>query len=343
MITLTKQENLEIYECFLSIKQQDKQNPLIAVLILAKELEEKNQIINAQILQEKLFPIFPIQYCERILKNFYDDNYLKNYGEYKLTEKGIEASENFILWKEKIGIYHVTKSETSLIESKIINIKSIDKHKDFDTKATNNLSYSLANIKNYPIENGTKIISEIKSGFRKETKKTTLNAIISNTEITYTIDGFPFEETQQLKNENEFQLLCGFLDNNEFEYKIVNNEVKMITEFNENDLSFNRKILIKNPRIKFTTFNDFTIELKHIPNDIENAQKWFEALLINEMNHYYIDKQSFMDYAISKTEAFEKQFKLNIPSRKTVVEILKNKENNFYKIAKLETINYLNF
>lgn len=343
MITLTKQENLEIFECLLTIKEQDKQNPLIAVLLLAKELEEKNQQINPQILQEILFPIFPIQYCNAILKNFYDDNYFKNYGEYKLTEKGIEASKTSILWKEKTGIYHITKSDTSLIETKIIEIKEIKSNKDFDKNATNNLPYSLVNIKNYPIENGTKIISEIKSGFRKETKKTTLNAIISNIEITYTIDGFPFQETQQLKNENEFQLLCGFLDNNQFEYKVSNNEIRIITEFNENDLCFNRKILIRNPRIKSIAFDDFTIELKHVPIDIDNAQKWFEAIIVNKITEYFTDDQSFMKYAITNTEAFEKQFKLKVPSIKRVIEILKNKENNFYKIAKLETINYLNF
>ena len=338
MIQLKKQENIEIYECLLSLKEQDKQNPLIAVLLLAKELDGN---ITPEILQKELFPIFPLKYCESILDAFYKEEYL-TYKEFKLTQKGIEATEEKILWKEKTGIYNVISNNSSLLKSNIIKLKLLDK-KEFNKEATNNLSNTLEILRNYPIENGTKEISEIISGFKKETKTVSLNAIISNNDINYKIEEYKFEEIQQLKNENELEILCRFLKENKIYYKIINNEIRIIAKFDESNLSFKRKVTIKNPTIKLTTFNDFELELHHIPIDKENAQKWYEAILVNELKDYFTDNQSFMAFSISKTEQFENQFKLKVPSRKTVIELLKNTENNFYKIAKLETINYLNY
>lgn len=338
MIHLKKQENIEIYECLLTLKEQDKQNPLIAVLLLAKELDGN---ITPEILQKELFPIFPLKYCESILDDFYKEEYL-TYKEFKLTQKGIEVTENKILWKEKIGIYNVINYNSSLLNSSFIKLEPIDR-KYFNKEASNNLSSTLERLRDYPIENGTKIISEIKSGFRKETKTVSLKAIISNNDINYKIEEYKFEEILQLKNENELKILCRFLKENKIDYKIINNEIRIIAKFDESNLSFKRKVTIKNPTIKLTTFNDFELELHHIPIDIENAQNWYEAILVNELNEYFIDNQSFMAFEISKTEQFEKQFKLKVPSRKTVIELLKNTENNFYKIAKLETINYLNY
>ena len=55
MITIKKSESIELYQLKLTLKEKVKQNPFIAVLMLAQELfDNESEYINSEILREKI-------------------------------------------------------------------------------------------------------------------------------------------------------------------------------------------------------------------------------------------------------------------------------------------------
>ena len=68
MITLKRQEEVEIFQVELSLKVKTKQSPFIAVLILAQELWVNDEYyIDAEALQENLLKTLPERACQNLL------------------------------------------------------------------------------------------------------------------------------------------------------------------------------------------------------------------------------------------------------------------------------------
>ena len=61
------------------------------------------------------------------------------------------------------------------------------------------------------------------------------------------------------------------------------------------------------------------------------------------MNDYFLDENSFKDYANELVKPILLHFKVKVPKRKELSEIFYEREDAFYQIAKLETIDYLNY
>ena len=90
----------------------------------------------------------------------------------------------------------------------------------------------------------------------------------------------------------------------------------------------------------------FQVELEnisHIPSDKENADLWYWELLYKNMNEYFLEENSFKEFASELATPIQEHFKIKIPNRKELAEILTEREDAFYQIAKLETIDYLNY
>ena len=76
MITIKKSESIELYQLKLTLKEKVKQNPFIAVLMLAQELfDNESEYINSEILREKLLPVFPLKSCQNLLKRLSYEGY----------------------------------------------------------------------------------------------------------------------------------------------------------------------------------------------------------------------------------------------------------------------------
>ena len=54
MITLKRNEDIEIFQVELALKLKTKQSPFISILILADELDKEEFYIDSETLQEKL-------------------------------------------------------------------------------------------------------------------------------------------------------------------------------------------------------------------------------------------------------------------------------------------------
>ena len=73
MITLRKNEQVEIYQVELALKEKTKQSPFIAVLILAQEQGE----ITAETLKDYLLHTLPIRACNNLLIRLTQQGYLE--------------------------------------------------------------------------------------------------------------------------------------------------------------------------------------------------------------------------------------------------------------------------
>ena len=61
------------------------------------------------------------------------------------------------------------------------------------------------------------------------------------------------------------------------------------------------------------------------------------------MNDYFLDENSLKEFATELASPIQLHFKVKVPNRKELAEILNKREDAFYQIAKIETIDYLNY
>jgi hypothetical protein len=145
-----------------------------------------------------------------------------------------------------------------------------------------------------------------------------------------------FEIEENILQE-ELLVACG-----EFEYD--EDKKAILTKFSKDNLSFNRKVKIGKPIFMKNQFNQVELEnISHIPSDKENADNWYWELLYKNINDYFLDENSFKEFATELAKPIQLQIKMKIPKRQELVEILNEREDAFYQIAKLETIDYLNY
>ena len=155
MITIKKSESIELYQLKLTLKEKVKQNPFIAVLMLAQELfDNESEYINSEILREKLLPVFPLKSCQNLLKRLSYEGYFDEVWDYNgeliklpkedflksdyksfqqksdfvgfvLTELGEQSAEEKSYWIGENGIYNVYVSQSNLMSQRIIKIESM--------------------------------------------------------------------------------------------------------------------------------------------------------------------------------------------------------------------------
>lgn len=131
MITLRKNEQIEIYQIELALKEKTKRSPFIAVLILAKEQSN----ITAESLQQNLLPPLPLRACENLLQRLLQQRYLK-YDEdkedyfavtYTLTDIGKQSATDKSFWVGEKGVYNVYISHSKLLTQQIILIEKVER------------------------------------------------------------------------------------------------------------------------------------------------------------------------------------------------------------------------
>jgi hypothetical protein len=128
----------------------------------------------------------------------------------------------------------------------------------------------------------------------------------------------------------------------EFEYD--QNKKVILTKFNKDNLSFNRKVKISKPIFAQNQFNQVEIEnIPHIPSNKQNAEIWLNELLYKRIDTHFLDDNSFNEFASKLAKPILPHFNLNIPNRKELARIFSERNDAFYQISKLETIDYLNF
>ncbi len=357
MIKLKQNTEVEIYQVELALKVKTKQSPFIPILILAQEQEE----ISAEILQENLLTALPVRACDNLLKRLEQQGYLQHvqknmlsyrqthqvaFANYSLTKLGEQSAIDKSFWIGEKGVYNVYVSKSTLIQHRIIMTEKVDRAENDKDSRTTILPREIRQYENQVLTiNKTEVLFE-----DIEERCFQLRPLICVIEIhakgNETI--LKIDKDNQSLFQTDFDIEEKYLQEellaacSEFEYD--QDKKAILSEFNKDNLSFNRKVKILKPIFQRNQFNQVEIEsITHIPSNQENADLWYWELLYKNMNDYFLDENSFKDYANELVKPILLHFKVKVPKRKELSEIFYEREDAFYQIAKLETIDYLNY
>lgn len=329
----------------LVLKEKTKQSPFIAILILAQEQGE----VTAENLRQNLLPTLPLRACNNLLARLEQQGYLtKNYyNAYQLTNLGEQSATDKSFWIGEKGVYNIYVSDSNLINEKIIKIEKVEKGEDdrngnvlintpnFISQYQNQiLNISKKEIRIEEVENKCFKLNNENCVLEIEAKENdSLLKILKDKQTLF----------QSLFETNELELKEELLTNsNEFQYD--EHKKVILVKFDSSNLPFNRKLKIKNPYFQDNHFNSVEIEnVAFIPSDEENAKLWLDEILFKSIDEYFLDENSFNNFASEKAKPILAHYRIEIPTRSKFKQIIEIKENSFYQIAKLQTIDYLNY
>lgn len=345
MIRLKKDEVVDIFQAELVLKVKSKQNPFIAILIFALEQEG----ITAESLQEYLLSALPIRACTNLLIRLEQQGYLeRNIYDYsfELTQMGVENAFNKSFWIGEKGVYNIYVSRSNLIEQRIIKIEKVDRAED---SRGNSIEATPREIRQYEnqiikIDETEVLIEDVENKcfqLKPENCIFDIQAKENGTLLNvYRGDQLLFQTNLEVKESTLQEELLTVCD--EFEYD--QDKKAILIEFDKNDLSFNRKVKITRPIFGSNQFNQVELEnISHIPVNKQNAELWYWELLFKNINNYFLNDNSYNEFAIELAKPIHLHFEVKIPNRKELVELFSNRNDAFYKISKLETIDYLNY
>ena len=356
MITLKRTEDIEIFQVELALKVKTKQSPFIPILILTREQEE----ISTEILQENLLTSLPVRACDNLLKRLEQQGYLQKeqsnrfgyrqtyddaFANYSLTELGEQSAIDKSFWIGEKGVYNVYVSKSTLIQQRIIKTEKVDRAENDKDSRTATLPIEIREYENQVLTiNKTEVLFEDieercfqlrpVSGFLEIQAKEN-EAIIKISKDNQTLFQTEIAIEENILQE-ELLAACS-------EFKYDHDKKAILTEFNKDNLSFNRKVKISKPIFKRVPFNQVELEnISHIPSDKRNADLWYYELLYKNINDYF-DENSFKEFASELATPIQLHFKIKVPRRNELAEIFTERTDAFYQIAKLETIDYLTY
>ncbi|MBL7894511.1 MAG: hypothetical protein JNK50_04385 [Bacteroidia bacterium] len=371
MITLKKSEQISIYQVEMTLKRKINQSPFIAILMYGYEQGE----ISAEMLRGHLLPALPIKACENLLSRLNSMNYLNksHYGlTYLLTDFGKKCAEERSFWVGEKGIYNVYTLQSTLINQDIIKTEKVDRSED---ESTASASYTPEFIREFKgktlsIDKSEAFIESIEgkcfqlksimgSTEIESNNSETLLKITSNNQILFTKNLMLSEElvvdeilsNSKLNPRASMSLtrinLSDPSKNMTVQQDILeyDKEKKLVlVGFNKNNLQFIRNVKISRPAFKNYLFDEITLaNIPHAPSDELNAQEWYKEILIQGIENYFMNETDYITWATNKKAEIEKHYNVIQPSRKDIISKLDKEPNLFYKLAKLETIDYLNY
>jgi hypothetical protein len=346
MIALKKTEEVEIFQVELSLKVKTKQSPFIAILILALEEDE----ISAESLNEHLLTSLPIRACENLLMHLSNQGFLdynSHRENYQLTEFGQQSAEDKSFWIGEKGIYNVYISKSNLFEQRII--KTVKVESKVENNKDNNFLRTPNEIKRYENQvleiNKTEILIEDVEDRCFHLKSENCYAEITSKEN---------DTVLKISKENEllFQTTLEFSEDEIKESILLNHESLeydskrklILVDFDKNNLSMLRKVKCSKPEFMRNVFNQIDIDnILHIPSNKKQALMWQLELLYKKTDKYFLSDKSFNEFAKEISEPFQKYYDLEIPERDELIVSFEKRNDAFYQVAKLTTINYLTY
>lgn len=355
MITLKKNEDVEIFQVELALKVKTKQSPFISILLLSHEQE----VVSAETLQQYLLESLPVRACDNLLKRLEQQGYLQKeqsnrfgyhqtyqdaFAKYFLTDIGQQSAADKSFWIGEKGVYNVYVSKSNLIEQRIIRTEKVERAEDNRNSNIIRTPREIIQFENQILTiNKTEVL--IEDIEEKCFQLKPVNCILE-------IQSKGNESVLKLSKENQLLFQTAFeIEENALQEEILascsdfeydQNKKAILSEFNRDNLSFKREVKIGKPIFKRNQFNQVELEcISHIPCNHANAELWYWELLYKNMKEYFFEENSFNEYASELAKSIQFHFKVKVPNRKELIDIFSEREDAFYQIAKLETIDYL--
>lgn len=358
---LKKDLKVNIYEVIADYKVKQKNAPFIAILQFA---EENNGTIEPSLLREVLLSPLSEKACENLLERLtkmgyfeknvdnYDDDY-DDYDDYKneeinesnyqLTTLGYVSALNEEFYEPRNGLLKLYVTEGSrFIEQKIVKIEEYTYDPDRD-KLPTNLNNKLTLLQSSTIinlKNDSFILDKFEDKckiLKDKTEQFILNAK-ENFSILTILD---FEKNEDYSEQSIIKELL----KNEFAENYLPEELILKIDFNHNKLHLQRDIQINKPLFESAFFKPINIpDVKVNPKTIQGGKAWHSALLKEQINKYFLSDNEFTEFSnkiANKFELYHSQLQ-NITTRQKFASKL-NDKTDFYKKAKLETINDLSY
>jgi len=380
MILLQKKIDIEIYQVELAMKIKAKQSPFISVLILAQELGKispedlrKNLLpslpakacynLLKRLEQQRYLdsddrPDFTDEQIEDIFRMHNrsfekTEKYLDNLANasrnidacFTLTVSGEQSAIDKSYWIGEKGIYNVYVSHSKFIQQHIIKIEKAERAEDDRGNRIINTPREILQFENQILTfNTNEILIEgvEQKCFQLKSEICVLEIHSKENESTLKLlnDNQLLFQTNLDLVESDLQEQVLFSASSEFEYHADHNAI--LTPFSKDNTSLKRTVRITTPLFKRVSFDPVELEnVTHIPKDKYNADLWYVELLYKNIDRYFLDENSFAEFASEIAKPILQFYKVNIPKRNELGEMFSERGDAFYQTAKLETIDYL--
>ncbi len=340
---------IKVYEVLADYKLKVPDSPFIAIL---KFTEENKGRITSRQLYDFLQPL-SIKACENLLdrlKNMgyfivLDAVYNGDADIYSLTELGRKSAEKEEFYDNRHGILRIFLTNNEFIRQRIVKIEEVRKQDSFDETHLETIrSSELSDMKlgqTLSLETGSYILESFGEKCRmlnNEIKKLVLEANQKNC----TVKLMQYHEVRSDLDSNiikDIALSYMYQENYITEKQIVEEE------FDSEFLELKNDIVTGKIRISNTEFDSIILEnVKSSPKNIGDAKKWHKALAIQNIDQYFFTKKELVDFTNEVALDFE-LYKTKLKNNLSKEELIKglSKKEDFYKKAKLETTDYLNY
>jgi hypothetical protein len=344
MITLKRQLDIQRFQVKLEIEKKELNNPLLSVLILTNERMKRGNAlphINEDIVKSKLLPTLPKRASKNLLERLKKQGYYTD--DYKLTNKGLESANTKCLWVGHTGVFDIYVAEGKLIKIEIpkqtandFKNNEVNLPTEFGQFVNTVVKHNDGDIRIIGIEQKCYKLSPVKGLEYIESEKAETNLILkdSNNNVLYT----------EILQNTEKQIVDNIiLQSTSLNY---NDEIgTVLTEYNGNT-SFYRDIHINKATFNNKKYEAVTLEkIMYLPVNQEEGCKWYLDLLCQNINTYFYSNEEFFEFAMKYTKEFEALYNFKVTPN--IINVIANqllqKENNFYKLSKIQAINILNF
>lgn len=337
---LSKYIYVNKYRVLADYKVKVTKSPFMSVLQLAKE---EDNSLTPELLYENLMKPLALKACRNLLDRLTLMGYFEKTDEaYQITYFGLNSIDNKDFYDKRTGLLEIWIAEKNKFTQEIVKIKEIqfDNDKNNTTQKIDSTLKDLVDYKNViKLKNGAFTLDNIELQV-KLIEESTEQLTITLKESNYKIELANFLE---IRKKDKQKIIESILIN-EFHSNYLTKENILLKYFNNQDISLVRNLKIEDPIFIETSFNSITIpDIKISPKDLNDAKKWFEAKLKQGINKYFESDEEFNQYEneIANKFLLFKEELLNTVSRQQLIEMFE--EEDFYKKAKLETIDYLSY
>ncbi len=305
-IILNKNITVKKFKALIDIGIKEKRTDIVALLMIAKSHNDKlsDKIIYDEFIfrENKAMANRILQRCQEL--GLIDENL-------KITEEGVNAREEGMIYRSYTGTYYVWASEDPLLPQKILNIEIIDEKINFKNEILGQRNSEEGtiekNIESLPEwlkdTEQIKIIKLLDKNKREIRIESIQEKIEPNfvseklkTQICLTADSKLIKFSGLFEDERELSIFPDIRSVwkqllgkrypqwnwEEWALKISFEELK-----GKEILSFTKMLSFNSPKIEnFGVFDDFSLKIKLRPQSDTDAELWGNWLLENQIKEY---------------------------------------------------------